>query len=165
MRGFMRSIRIGLRTVEIYYLHQLIKTHLRNITSGQWVTDEQDYSEQAQKYLSHHPEYCTERAKEIGESVHTMVSSILSKTSNTNLRKAQAVLRLIDKYGAKRLDDACLRAIAFDNYEYNVILRILECNLDSKNTKSCSTKVIDSKVCAYIRPANEYSSSMEVNYG
>ena len=159
------SIRIGLRTVEIYVSHQLIKTHLRNMDSGQWVTDEQDYSLQAQKYLTYNPEYCIEKAKGIGESVLTMVSVVLTNPSNTNLRKSQAILRLIDTYGAKRLDDACLRAVAFDNYEYDALVRILDFKLDSKNTKSCSTKVIDSHSSAYLRSANEYSSSMEVNYG
>ena len=72
------SIRIGLRTVEIYVSHQLIKTHLRNMDSGQWVTDEQDYSVQAQKYLTYNPEYCIEKAKGIGESVLTMVSVVLT---------------------------------------------------------------------------------------
>lgn len=159
------SIRLGLRTVEIYCSHELIKSHIREMSTGKWVTDEQDYSEQAQKYLTFSPAYCLEKAKEIGESVHSLLGVILSQTSNTNLRKAQAILRLLDKYGAKRLDDACLRAIAFDNYEYKVISRILENNLDAKNTRSCSTKVIDVNSTAYIRSSNEYCSSMEVNYG
>ena len=159
------SIRLGLRTVEIYFSHELIKSHVREMASGKWVTDEQDYSEQAQKYLTFSPEYCLEKAKEIGESVHLLLSVILSQPSNTNLRKSQAILRLLDKYGAKRLDDACLRAIAFDNYEYNAICRILENKLDTKDTQSFSTKVIDVNSTAYIRSANEYNSSMEVNYG
>ena len=109
--------------------------------------------------------FTIEKAKGIGESVLTMVSVVLTNPSNTNLRKSQAILRLIDTYGAKRLDDACLRAVAFDNYEYDALVRILDFKLDSKNTKSCSTKVIDSHSSAYLRSANEYSSSMEVNYG
>ena len=159
------NIRVGLRTVEIYSSHQLIKTHLREFDSGKWVTDEADYSEQAKKYLCSTPEFCLEKAKEIGESVYTLLLVILKKSSNTNLRKAQAIIRLLDKYGAKRLDDACLRAIAFDNYEYDAIARILEYNLDSKNNQSCSTKVIDSNASAYVRNESEYTSSMEVNYG
>jgi hypothetical protein len=75
------------------------------------------------------------------------------------------VLRLVDIYGEERVGNACIRGFAYDNYEANCIKNILEKNLDSKGTQSCANKVVDINVSAYIRSPNEYSSSMEVNYG
>jgi hypothetical protein len=43
-----------------------------------------------------------------------------------NLRKAQAILRLAEKYSNDRLESACLRAAAYDNYAYKAISNKLE---------------------------------------
>ena len=72
------------------------------------------------------------------------------------------MLRLRDHYSDLRIEAACLRCIAYDNYDYKSISRVLETGLDKKNTPTFSTKVSPTET-AYIRPANSYSSSMEVN--
>ena len=107
----------------------------------------------------------TVKAKELNDGVYSYLNEILKVRSNTNLRKAQMVLRLVDIYGAERVGNACIRAFAYDNYEAGCIKNILEKNLDSKGTHSCANKVVDINLSAYIRSPNEYSSSMEVNYG
>jgi hypothetical protein len=42
-----------------------------------------------------------------------------------NLRKAQAILRLGEKYG-QQLEEACERAVSFGNYRYKSLKTILE---------------------------------------
>lgn len=159
------SIRLGLRNVEIYHDFKLIKTHIKLKGKGEWSTDQEDYHVQAKKYLDNTPEVCLKKAKDLNDGIYDYLNELLRVRSNTNLRKAQMVLRLVDIYGEERVGNACIRAFAYDNYEANCIKNILEKDLDSKGTQSCANKVVDINVSAYIRSPNEYSSSMEVNYG
>lgn len=159
------SIRIGLRTIEIYYKHRLIKTHVRCTGRGQWITDEGDYPERVHFFISQDKAYCIARADEIGDEVCHLITALLKEASKTALRKAQAILRLVDEYGAKRLNDACLRASVYDNYEFETIKQILAKGLDQKTSRSCASNVIDIHKSAYMRPAEEYRSDMAVHHG
>ena len=90
---------------------------------------------------------------------------MLASGGRIDLRKAQAILRLAEKYSNDRLESACLRAVAYDNYAYKAISNILKNKLDQQSTQSFGTvKVRNIKDSAYIRDAKEYSSDMEVNY-
>ncbi len=59
-----------------------------------------------------------------------MIRKILSQHAMRNLRKAQGILRLADKYGAQRMEAACQRSLSFGNLHYRSIKRILEKGLD-----------------------------------
>jgi len=51
-----------------------------------------------------------------------------------NLRKAQAILRLAEKYGTEHMEAASRRALSYDNLHYRAIKRILEKGLDEELT-------------------------------
>lgn len=158
-------IRVGLKTVKAYVNHALIKTHVRNYGKGKWETDPGDYPESARMYLENTESVCLARAKAIGDATATMISTVLSDSTRTALRKAQAMLRLGDKYGTDRLEEACLRALLFDNYSQKSLQKILKEGLDKKNTTTFSTKrETDIDKAAYIRPASDYASTMEAHY-
>ena len=158
-------MRIGLKTVSAYFKHKIIKTHLRNYEKGKWVTDEKDYPKSALYYLENTSSKCLRSAKTIGDATYKIISKTLDRFSRTGLRKAQAILRLGEKYSNNRLEAACLRAVTYDNYAYKAISNILENKLDQQSTESFGVhrvkNIMDS---AYIRDPKEYSSDMEVNY-
>jgi len=82
-----------------------------------------------------------------------------------NNGKAQAILRLSATYGNNRLEAACLRAVAYDNYTYEAISNILKGKLDKQSSLDLEiSKAKNIKASAYIRDPGEYSSNMEVNY-
>ena len=163
------NVRIGLKTVSAYYKHRIIKTHPRNFSKGQWVTDQKDYPESAKHYLEKTPDICLELAKAIGPAAHQMIQSSLTPFTRVGLRKAQGILRLADKYSKERLELACQRAITFDNYEYKALCNILSNELDKIKTQGQdldATKTPNPNLSksSYIRPSDEYVSDMEVNY-
>lgn len=159
------SVRIGLKTVSAYFKHQIIKTHLRNHDIGKWITDEKDYPKSALYHLENTPQNCLNSSKIIGDATYQVVAKILDTGGRVDLRKAQAILRLAEKYSNDRLEAACLRAVAYDNYAYKTISNILKNKLDQQSTQSFGVvKIKDIKDSAYIRDATEYSSDMEVNY-
>ena len=159
------SVRIGLKTVSAYFKHQIIKTHPRNHDAGKWITDEKDYPKSILHHLENTPQKCLSFSKIIGDATYQVVSKILETGGRVDLRKAQAILRLAEKYGNDRLEAACLRAVAYDNYAYKAISNILKNNLDQQSTQIIRAVTIkDAKDGAYIRDSKEYSSDMEVNY-
>lgn len=159
------SVRIGLKTVSAYFKHQIIKTHPRNYDTGKWITDEKDYPKTVLHYLENTPEKCLKSSKVIGDATYQVVAKTLDTGGRIDLRKAQAILRLAEKYSNDRLEAACLRAVAYDNYAYKAISNILKNNLDQQSIQSFGVeKVKDSQDGAYIRDGKEYSSDMEVNY-
>jgi hypothetical protein len=119
-------VRATHRLVEIFHNDELIKTHTRATRRGTWCTDEGDYPPSAQAHLFAHPQYCRSKAADLGVHVGRMVNTILADHALRNLRKAQAVLRFGDKYGATRLDEACQYLLGFDTTEIRRLKRVLE---------------------------------------
>jgi len=112
--------------VEIYCDETLIKTHPRATRRGTRVTDENDYPEAAKAHLFAHPVYCRTKAAHYGPNTGRFVETILASHALVHLRKAQAVLRLGEKYGARRMEEACAYLLHFETTEIRRLQRILE---------------------------------------
>jgi transposase len=119
-------VRGGRELVTIFLDGELIKTHLRAKRPGNWVTDPSDYPPEKLAYLMRTPSYCRSRAAEVGPETEALVRRVLSDHAMRNLRKAQAILRLAEKYGAERMEAASQRSLLFDNLQYRSIKRIVE---------------------------------------
>jgi len=113
------------KLVQIFCNHELIKTHPRSKYPGERVTDESDYPPEKLAYLMATPSYCRKKAAEYGPCTEQLISEILSDHAMRNLRKAQGILRLGEKYG-QELERASKRALAFGNYRYKSLKIILE---------------------------------------
>ena len=118
-------VRASRRLIEIYRDTVLIKTHPRATRRGTWRTDPTDYPERAQAFLFAHPSHCRERARTLGPHVAALVETVLASHALRHLRKAQAVLRLADKYGAERLDAACAQLCAYGASDPRQLARVL----------------------------------------
>ena len=157
------KVRIGFKTIRAYVNHCLITTHLKATGKGKWVTNKNHYPEHVAHYLAQGVEDCLASAEAIGSATLEFIKVAVKTKSKTAIRKAQGVLRLAETYSPERVEDACMRAIMFDNYEYKCLSKILKDNLDDKTTKGFSpTRMAEN---AYIRSPYEYTSSMEVHYG
>lgn len=120
------------RLVKIFLDGQLIKTHMRAEKPGTWVTDPSDYPPEKLAFLMPTPSYCRKKAADVGPQTEALIGKILSQQAMRNLRKAQAILRLAEKYGAERMEAASQRSLYFGNLNYRSIKRILEKGLDEK---------------------------------
>jgi len=130
--GTMVWVRASHRMVDIYANHQRIKQHVRSYRRGQWVTDRQDYPKYARAFLERDKAWCLEQGRCGGPSTYQFLSQVLEKPGVINQRKAQAVLRLAEKYGSGRLEAACARSIIFENYSYRSLKGILTQGLDKR---------------------------------
>jgi len=163
--GLEVSVRAGFKTLEIYHDNRLVKSHIKLQGKGNWQTDKNDYPIGALKFLEKTPEKCLEEAKDIGEGTLEIVKTILLRRSKQRLRKVQAILRLEDKYGKTRLENACLKAFIYENFTYEGIRTCLEKNLENINPEIIPVTKAANNDNAYLRPASQYQSSMEAHYG
>lgn len=118
------------RLVRIFLASEQIKLHQRAQHPGTWLTDLSDYPPEKLAYLMPTPSYCRKRAAEVGPQTQVLIRKILADNAMRNLRKAQAVIRLADKYGKERMEAASQRSLYYGNFHYQAIKRILERGLD-----------------------------------
>jgi len=116
--------------IEIYNGLDLVTTHPRSTRSGQWHTRLEDYPAAKAAYLIRTPEYCKKLGAKIGPSTQNVVEQLLADRPLDRLRSVQAILKLEDSVGAKRLEDACTRAAYFGDVRYRQIKLILNAALD-----------------------------------
>lgn len=121
---------ISERIVEIYAGLELVATHLRAHTAGEWHTRLEHYPREKALYLERTPQRCRELATQIGPATSQVVASLLAQRPLDRLRSVQSILRLQESVGAIRLEAACMRALYFGDVTYRRIKQILNAALD-----------------------------------
>ena len=116
--------------VEIYNGQELVCTHPHSTRPGQWHTRVEDYPPAKAAYLIHTPDYCKKLGAKIGPSTQRVVEQLLADRPLDRLRSVQAILRLEESVGSKRLEAACARAAYFGDVRYRQIKLILNAALD-----------------------------------
>ena len=156
-------IRAGQRIVDIFFNETRIKTHVRACNKGQWMTDKVDYPEQARLFLEKDREACLAEAEEIGPHTYGLLCEVLTPSTLTRQRKAQAILRLAKQYTPHRLEAACKRAKLFGNLRYGCLKRILEQGLDDREIEEGEIRVslASLKESSYLHPAAAFAFSAE----
>lgn len=113
------------KTVEIFLDHERIKMHPRASRPGTWVTDKTDYPPEKLAFLMSTPTWCRKKAAEFGPHTEALITAILRENAMRNLRKAQALLRLAEKYSGD-IERVSERALLFGNMRYKSIKTMLE---------------------------------------
>jgi len=116
--------------VEIYAGCELVTTHVKLHEKGQWSTRLDDYPPHKAEYLIKTPNYCRQAAERIGPATLQVVEYLLADRPLDRLRSVQAILRLENTVGSKRLEAACARAVYFGDMRHRRIKEILNAALD-----------------------------------
>jgi hypothetical protein len=139
-----------------YFKEELIKTHVRAARKGSWQTDQNDYPPQAKAFLFFHPAHCWEKAVELGPDVSAMMEAVLADNALRNLRKGQALLRLGEKYGAARLNEACRHLLAFDSTSLKRIQQLLERGVPVPAVEPAALTELSQQTLAFLHPAESF---------
>jgi transposase len=119
------------RDVHLFHDYERVATH-RWGRPGTRHTHQDHYPPDKVAYLMATPRYCRQQARQIGPAAATFIERLLSERPLDRLRTAQAVLRLEQKYGSRRLEKACCRALHFDEVTWHAVKRILENGLETE---------------------------------
>jgi transposase len=135
--GQLLWVRGGTQSVQIYTGdYQLVATHTRALKPGQRLTNLDHLPTHKMPGVTLTREGCRLRAQEIGPATHEVVESMLTHRPEDRLRMAGRLLRLGERFGTKRLEAACARAIRFDDPAYMTIKHILEQGLETEKMPS-----------------------------
>jgi hypothetical protein len=108
------SVRGDSKLVRIYAKGELIKTHERQPPGGR-STDHDDYPKDLTPYTLRDPQRMIRQATDLGPEIGRFMQELLSgELPWTKIRQAQKLLRLANRFGTRRVDAACRRALAFE---------------------------------------------------
>lgn len=97
----------------------------------------------------------------MGEHVSLLVGTLLNQNTLRNLRKIQGILRLGERYGGRRLDVACARAMAFGNIRYQSIKRILDHGLENQAPAlAVRAPALSQEGQGFLRPGSYYAMAL-----
>lgn len=131
------------KLVRIYVDGQFVKTHERK-APGKRSTDYNDYPESKSPYAMRDTNYIIGKARDRGVQIGLFVERLLSGDFPwANLRQAQKLMRLCDKYGDKTLETACQRALSFDLINVKRLEGIVKNALDVRQAEVSSGRDIE----------------------
>jgi len=129
--GELLTIRASESLVELYLEDQGVGMHARAQWPGTWRTNEEHYPPEKIAHMQRGPQWCLLQAQIVGPSCHEFISKLLGDRVVDRLSGAQGIVRgFSKKYGFKRVDAACARALDFENIRYRAVKTILEKGLD-----------------------------------
>jgi transposase len=99
------------KTVEIYRENDLVAVHPRMSRPGQRSTVKEHMPPEAQAYWMADPQWCLTQASKVGKNCLELMEGQFSNKVLDKLRSMQGLISLGKKYGNKRLEAACSRAI------------------------------------------------------
>lgn len=130
--GKETSIHYTASRVEVYFNHERIAWHQRNLSKGSYITNKDHLSSTHRFYLDWNPEFFKRKASSHGEYVLKCVVKILEAQDYPEIgyKRSLGVIQLHRPYGSQRLNEACKRAWETDACSYNHIKNILKNNMD-----------------------------------
>lgn len=119
------EIRADSKLTRIYNQGALIKTH-PVVPEGKRSTDYEDYPAHKTPYAMRNCDYYIAKAKEAGSNCGSFMEQLLSGDFPwSKLRQAQKLIRLSEKYGTARVEQACVRALSFSLIDVFRLERII----------------------------------------
>jgi hypothetical protein len=124
------EVRGDRQLVRLYAHGELVAVHARKPKGGR-ASDPAHYPPERVAYALRSPQRLVEQARFLGSSVGAFAERLLAEPHPwAKLRQAQKLLRLAERYGAERTDQACAYALSFELLNVRRLEHILERALD-----------------------------------
>lgn len=117
------DVRSTATLVQVFYNCDLVKTHAA-LDQGKR-TDKNDYPPEKIAFQMRTPMWCRTQASQVGDACREVIDQMLEINALYRLRAAQGVLGLRKRYGDRRLEAACTKALTVGDPSYRTIKGIL----------------------------------------
>ncbi|MBP2444790.1 transposase [Rhizobium leguminosarum] len=136
------DVRLTYRTVEIFFDHRRVASHIRSSQRSGHVTVNQHMPKAHQRYANTTPHTLRREAAKVGANTATFIERLLSDRPHPEqgYRSAQGVLSLARRYQSDRLERACERALIINALSYSSVANILRSGLDQAPAMSEAVK-------------------------
>jgi hypothetical protein len=102
-------------------------------------------------------DYYIGRAKEVGEATARFMTNLLSGDFPwANLRQAQRLLRVAEKYGSHRLEPVCTRALSFGLESVKRLETMIRKGLAQEDSSQPMGKLISMEKARFARDASYF---------
>lgn len=148
-------------TVRFYHGALMVKIHPRMPPGGR-STDPTDFPPHKSAYALRDVSFLQREAAKHGEAVGRLASSILEGPLPwTRMRRVYALLRLAQKYGDRRLNEACTSALDLGMLDVRRLGRMLELGLVGPPPQEARPIPL----ARYLRPASQYALPLALASG
>ena len=156
--GHTLTARADQHTVRFYARHILVKTHPRQPPGGRSIHAE-DYPVERSVYALRDVQALQRQATSHGEAIGHFAAALLdSPLPWTRMRCVYALLGLVRRYGAGRVTDVCVIALAADMIDVQRVKRMLEGGAAAPPA-SPPARVLPLARC--LRPASQYALPLD----
>ena len=126
------QVRATSQTIEIFLKSDRVASHRRSHRKGGFTTDESHRPISHQEHLKWTPERIICWGKSKGENTGLFIRHLITTKAHPEqgYRSAQGIIRLADKYGSQRLNQACGNAIAIGSISYRTVKNMLKNGMD-----------------------------------
>lgn len=126
------QVRATSQTVELLYKSGRVASHRRSHRKGGFTTDPAHRPKSHQEHLKWTPERIINWAKTKGDSTGLFIQHLITTKPHPEqaYRATLGVIRLSDKYGNTRLNQACSNAIAIGSISYQTVKNMLKNGMD-----------------------------------
>jgi transposase len=151
-------------TVRFYEGAALVKTHLRMPPGGR-STDREDFPAERSAYALRDVVYLEREARRHGEGIGAYARSLLAVPLPwTRMRRVYALLHLVKRYGAERVEEACQAALAVDLIDVARLKRVLAIAAPAASTIDSLT-VTTAAPTRFLRPSSDYRITAPLPFG
>jgi transposase len=162
--GHALDAHVGERIIQLFAGQELVASHERSLGRGQWHTRLEHYPASKAAYLERTPERCRALASKVGAATSQVTETLLAERPLDRLRAVQAILRLEDTVGPRRLEAACARALHFGDVRYRRIKQILNAALDQEPLPEAMPSFTP-RAFAFARPVADFFLPVEGRQG
>ena len=140
--GARVEVRADRRLVRVFARGQLVKVHPRQAPGGR-VTDPDDLPSERTAYALRDLDHLRRLAAGHGPAIGAFATALLEHPLPwTKMRQTYALLGLVKKWGAQRVDAACASALNHEAVNVGLIGRMLERAIENTTTPPCLPGVV-----------------------
>jgi len=141
------------RTVRFYAREIVVKVHARQPLGGKSI-DPNDLPDEKRAYAMRDAEFLKQQAESHGKAIGAFaVAWLEGPLPWTRLRQVYALLGLVRRYNAERVEAACEIALSASMHDVRRLTRMVEQNVQPEPERLA--RVIP--IGRYLRPANQYA--------
>jgi transposase len=128
------DVRFTVNIVEIFYKEKRVASHIRSNKQGAFTTVLEHMPRAHQEYVKWTPERLINWAHQTGTATAELAEKIVESRQHPQqgFRACLGIMRLENKWGKERLENACQRALTIGAYSYKSVVSILNKNLDKQ---------------------------------
>jgi len=128
------DVRSTAMTVEVFFSGKRVASHLRSGAVGRHTTEAAHMPDSHRRHAEWTPSRIIEWAGKTGPSTAALAEAIMEarRHPEQGYRSCLGIIRLVDRYGAERLEAAAARALAARALSYRSVESILRHGLDSQ---------------------------------